>query len=59
MRAIHMSVRVAPVRGTLIHGDHGNELCLLKFFIIIIIIIKRVVCVSAGAHGDLAERAGH
>ena len=24
MRAIHVSVRVAPVRGALNHGDHGN-----------------------------------
>ena len=24
MRAIHVSVRVAPVRGALSHGDHGN-----------------------------------
>ena len=33
-----MSVRVAPVRGALSHGDHGPELRLLKFFVIIIII---------------------
>ena len=33
MRAIHVSVRVATVRGALSHCDHGN---LLQFFIIII-----------------------
>ena len=32
MRAIHVSVRVAPVRSALSHGDVW-ELCLLKFFI--------------------------
>ena len=38
MHAIHVSVRVAPVRGALNHGDCGMTLHLLKFFIIIIII---------------------
>ena len=33
MRAIHVSVRVAPVLGALRHDDH-REVRLLKFFII-------------------------
>ena len=33
MRAIHVGVHVAPVRVTLNHGDHGNCLRLLKFFV--------------------------
>ena len=39
MRAVHVSVRVAPVRGALSHGD------LLKFFIIIIIIITIIIII--------------
>ena len=37
MCAIHVSVRVAPVRRAFSHGDH-TELRLSKFLIIIIII---------------------
>ena len=33
MRAIHVSVRVAPVRGALSHGDHGNCACYSLSFI--------------------------
>ena len=39
MRAIHVSVSLAPVRGALSHGDHGESRLLNFFFIIIIIII--------------------
>ena len=53
MRANYVSVHVAPVRGALSHDDLGN--CLLKFFIIIIIIINSTKeCVSEDLTEDVS-----
>ena len=46
MRAIHVSVRVAPLRGALSHGD------LLKLLIIISIIYMPVVSEQATDSGE-------
>ena len=43
--AMHVSVRVAPVRGILSHGDPW-ELRLLKFFIMMIIIMMIIIIVN-------------
>ena len=42
MSAIHLSVRVATVRGALSHGDHW-ELYLLKCFIILIVLLSLII----------------
>ena len=45
MRTINVSARVAPVRGALSHGDHGNTRLLNSFIIIIIIILLIIIII--------------
>ena len=43
MRAIHVSVRAAIVRGALSHGDHWNCCCTYYIFVMLIIIIIIII----------------